>query len=131
MPQNLNPANPVGVMPKQLCKAFQEELRLELLLNQYPDGSSDRNALALNPRHYFRMTQGLNGTDWDNMRQFFMLHQGKAFYFYNLRETVPPFSYDPSGADTIGRYTVVFDGQWSDTYNVARTDVALQLREVV
>jgi hypothetical protein len=131
MPQNINPANPIGVMPKQLCKSFQEELRLEALLNQYPDGSSDRNALALNVRHFFRVTQGLNGTDWAAMRQFYLNHQGKSFYFYNLRETVPPWSYDPSGANTVGRYTVVFDGQWSDTYNIARTDVALQLREVV
>jgi hypothetical protein len=131
MPNNLNPANPQGVMPKQLCKSFQEELRLEALLNQYPDGSSDRNALALNVRHYFRMTQGLNGADWAAMRQFYIQQQGRAFYFYNLRETVPPYSWDPSGQNPIGRYTVVFDGQWSDIFNLARTDVALQLREVV
>jgi hypothetical protein len=131
MPQNVNGANPSGVMPKQLCKAFQEDLRMEALMNQYPDGSSDRVALALNVRHYFRMTQGLNGTDWATMRQFFLAQQGKAFYFYNLRETVPPFSYDASGNNPIGRYTVTFDGMWSDTYNIARTDVALQLREVV
>jgi hypothetical protein len=131
MPNNLNPANPQGVMPKQLSKSFQADERLEALINQYPDGTSDRNALALNTRHYFRMTQGLTSTDWVAMRDFYNSHQGKAFYFYNLRETVPPFSYDPTGQNPIGRYTVVFDGQWSDTYNVARTDVALQLREVI
>jgi len=131
MPQNLNPANPTTVMPKQLCKSFQEDLRMEALMNQYPDGSSDRLALAQNVRHYFRMMQGLNGTDWANMRQFYINQQGRAFYFYNLRETVPMGSYDPTGQNTVGRYTVVFDGQWSDTYNVARTDVAMQLREVV
>ncbi|HZF24032.1 MAG TPA: hypothetical protein VE030_11280 [Burkholderiales bacterium] len=130
MPQNLNSANPQGVMPKQLCRSFQEELRLEALLNQYADGSSDRNALAQNVRHFFRLVPGVNGADWAALWQFYIQHQGPAFYFYNLRETVPPFSYDPSGQNTIGRYTVVFDGQWSDTYNVARTDVALQLREV-
>jgi hypothetical protein len=130
MPGNLNPANPTTVMPMQLCKSFQEELRLEALLNQYPDGSSDRAALALNPRRYFRMTQGLNGADWAAMRTFYLTLQAKPFYFYNLRETVPPWSYDPTGSTPIGRYTVVFDGQWSDTYNVARSDVALQLREV-
>lgn len=130
MPNNLNPATPVGVMPKQLCKAFQEDLRLESLLNQYADGSSDRLALAANVRHYFRMTQGLTGPDWATMRDFFVNHQGRAFYFYNLRETVPMGSYDPSGSNPVGRYIVAFDGQWSDTYNLARTDVALQLREV-
>jgi len=130
MPQNLNPPNPVGVMPKQLCKSFQEDLRFEALLNQYADGSSDRKALTQFERHYFRMTQGLNGPDWSAMWQFYLDHLGKAFYFYNLRATVPPFSYDPSGNNPVGRYIVVFDGQWSDTFNVARSDVALQLREV-
>jgi hypothetical protein len=130
MPNNLNPANPVDVMPKELSKSFQMDLRLEALLNQYPDGSSDRNALAANVRHYFRMTQGLISADWAAMRSFYTSHQGQPFYFYHLRETVPPWSYDPTGAATVGRYTVVFDGQWSDTYNIARTDVALQLREV-
>lgn len=130
MPQNLNPPVVVGVMPKALCKAFQEEQRMEALLNNYPDGTSDRLALAQNVRRYFRMTLGLNGPDWAAMRTFFLARQGRAFYFYNLRETVPPFSYDPSGNNPVGRYTVVFDGQWSDTFNVARTDVALQLREV-
>ena len=131
MPQNVNGANPIGVMPKQLCKSFQEELRLEILMNNYPDGTSDRLALATNVRHYFRLSAGLNGPDWVTMRQFYLNHQGRSFYFYNLRETVPPFSYDASGQNPIGRYIVVFDGQWSDTYNIARTDVALQLREVV
>lgn len=131
MPNNLQPANPTAVMPAHLCRAFQEELRLEALINNYPDGSSDRNALALNVRHYFKLTQGLNGTDWQNLRNFFNTWQGRAFYFYNLRETVPPWTWDPSGQDPIGRYTVVFDGQWSDTYNLVRTDVQLALREVV
>ncbi len=131
MPQNLNGANPSEVMPKQLCRSFQADLRMESLLNQYPDGASDRAALALNVRHYFHMVQGLSGPDWTAMFQFYRRKQAQAFYFYNLRETVPMGSYDPTGTDPIGRYTVVFDGQWSDTYNVARTDVALQLREVV
>src|SRR5438270_10129747 len=108
MPQNLNPANPVDVMPKNLCRSFQEDLRMEMLMNQYADGSSDRTALALNVRHYFRLAQGLTGPDWAAMWQFYIQHQAKSFYFYNLRETVPPFSYDPSGQNTIGRYTVAF-----------------------
>lgn len=130
MPDNVFAASPSAVMPKHLCRSFQEELRAEALLNNYCDGSSDRVALVINPRRYFRMVHGLNGSDWANLKQFFYAQQGRAFYYYNLRETVPPFSYDATGSNPIGRYTVVFDGQWSDTYNVARTDIALQLREV-
>lgn len=131
MPNNLQPAAPTAVMPKQLCRAFQEELRLEALINNYPDGSSDRLGLALNVRHYFRLTMPLHPAEWQSLRAFFNTWQGQPFYFYFLRETVPPWTYDPSGQNPLGRYTVVFDGQWSDTYNLVRTDVALQLREVV
>ena len=130
MPNNLNPANPVDVMPKHLAQAFAMDERMEILMDVYPDGTSNRNALALNMRHYFRLSMGLMATDWTALRAFFNAHQGKSFYFYNLRETVPPFSFDPSGQDTVGRYTVVFDGQWSDQYGVARTAVSLQMREV-
>jgi hypothetical protein len=130
MPGNLNPANPVDVMPKHLAKAFSMDLRLEILMDVYADGHSNRNALALNTRAYFRLNMGLTATDWAALRDFFNAHQGKSFYFYNLRETVPMGSYDPTGQNTVGRYTVVFDGQWSDIYNVARTDVSVQMREV-
>jgi len=131
MPGNITHATPTAVMPARLARAFQESLRLEANLNMYPDGSSDRLALAQNVRHYFAMTEGLTASDWVTLKNFFLQWQGKAFYFYNLRETVPPFTWDPTGANPVGRYTVVFDGSWSDTYQAARTAVTLALREVI
>ena len=144
MPGNLIPAQPTDVMPARLSRAFHEELHLEADLNQYPDGSSDRNALAQNNRRYFTMQQTLSPDDWQTLRQFFYNHQGRPFYFYNLRETVPPFSWDATGQNPIGRYTVAFDGTWSETYNAHRAqydpeskvmkgfaaDVSLGLREI-
>src|SRR5947209_10559405 len=108
MPGNLTPANPTEVLPANLCRAFHEEVRLEANVNVYPDGSSDRLALANFTRHYFTMQQTLLPADWLALRTFYLAHQGKAFWFYNLRETAPPFSHDPTGAATVGRYTVVF-----------------------
>jgi hypothetical protein len=131
MPNNLNPANPTDVMPAQLAKAFTLDMQLEMNMNNYPDGSSDRLALALNARAYFRLTQGLSAADWQTMFTFYQNHIIHAFYFYNLRETVPPFSWDATGQDTVGRYTVVFDGPWGDVYLAPRTQVQLGLREVV
>jgi hypothetical protein len=119
------PAQPTDVMPARLARAFREELRLEADLNMYPDGRSDRNPLALNVRHYFTLQQTLLPDDWQAMRSFFYTHQGQPFYFYNLRETVPPWSWDPTGQDPIGRYTVAFDGQWSETYAYERGEVVL------
>jgi len=59
---------------------------------------------------------------WDNQ-------QGGAvpFVFYNLIEG----SYDPTGNSTQGRYTVRFQGSWSQSTGLARTDVLqLQLIEI-
>jgi hypothetical protein len=130
MPSNLSPAAPQGVMPKQLAQAFTMEMRLELLSNVYPDGSSERTALAQNVRAYFHLTQAMNATDWHNMFNFYQAHLITPFYFYNLRETVPMGSWDATGQDPVGRYTVVFDGAWGDVYQLPRMQVQLSLREV-
>ena len=123
MPGNLIPAAPTDVMPARLARAFHEELRLECDMNIYPDGSSDRNPLAQNNRRYFSLQQTLLPDDWQALRTFFYNHQGRAFYFYNLRETVPPWSWDPTGQDPIGRYVVAFDGALSETYGHERGQV--------
>jgi hypothetical protein len=49
---------------------------------------------------------------------------------YNPRETVPPFSWDNTGNDPVGRYTVVFDGGWSETTSIGRAQIGFSLREV-
>jgi len=53
---------------------------------------------------------------WQALRNFYTTHIGVPFYFYYLRETSPPYSYDATGAAPAGRYTVVFDGGYSETY---------------
>jgi hypothetical protein len=131
MPGNVAAAQPSGVLPRILASAYTVELRLEMLANSYPDGSSERQALALNPRHYFHLTQPLTGAAWAALWSFFLAHKGVPFYIYNPRETVPPFSYDPTGNDSLGRYTVVFDGGWSETTSMARAQIGFSLREVV
>jgi hypothetical protein len=130
LPGNLNAAVSVGVMPFSLCSAFQEELRLETLVNAYPDGSSDRFALAINVRHFFRMTRQVTAAQYTALWNFYLAHPTDAFWFYNLRETVPPWTWDASGNQTSGRYLVVFDGSWSDTTMMGRSQASLGLREV-
>ena len=130
MPGNLNSAVPVGVMPAGLCSAFQEELRLESLVNSYPDGSSDRAALAVNVRHFFRFTRKVTAAQYTALWNFFHAHPHDAFYFYNLRETTPPWTWDASGNQPSGRYIVVFDGSWGDTTALGRSEASLGLREV-
>jgi hypothetical protein len=130
MPGNVTPPAPVGVMPFGLCSAFSEEMRIESNVNAYSDGSSDRGALALNARHFFRLTRPVTAAQYTALRSFFQQHPADPFYFYNLRETVPPWTWDPSGNNPSGRYVVVFDGSWSDQVGMGRSSVSLNLREV-
>jgi len=130
LPGNITPAQPSDVMPAGLCAAFTEELRLEGFCNTYPDGSSDRAALALNARHFFRFTRNVTGVDYTALWTFVLAHLVEPFYFYNLRETVPPFAWDATGQATSGRYIVAVDGNWSDQMAIGRSQVSLGLREV-
>lgn len=50
----------------------------------------------------------------------------EAFYFYDLYETFPLFSYDPTGVALRGRYTVRFEGGWSQAMGLGRGDVEIQ-----
>jgi hypothetical protein len=130
MPSNITPAVPVGVMPFGLCSAFAEEMRIESVVNTYPDGSSDRAALAATPRHFFRFTRPVTSAQFTALQSFYLAHPADPFYFYNLRETVPPWTWDPSGNNPSGRYVCVFDGPWSDQVGMGRSSVSLSLREV-
>ena len=130
MPGNVIAAVPVGVLPYSLTVGFAEELRQEALVNAYPDGQSERKALAVNARRYFRLQVPLRGTLWTTMYDFFNAHRGVPFYFYNLRETSPAWTYDATGTSTFGRYVVVFDGGWSETTGLPRSSAGFALREV-
>lgn len=131
MPGNLTPAQPVDVMPYGLCSAFTEELRIEAFVNAtYTDGSSDRAPLVINPRRFFRFTRRVTGGQYTALWNFIRAHLINPFYFYNLRETVPPFTWDATGQNPSGRYAVVLDGNWSDQSAISRSDVSLGLREV-
>jgi hypothetical protein len=122
MPQNIQAANPTDVMPKFISVAFNEQVRYECMVNQsYPDGSSDRAALVTTTRSFFRATGKLAPTQWKALRDFFWAHIGAAFYFYFPREAQPPFTVDMTGASTDGRYTVVFDGAYAETYTPGNT----------
>jgi hypothetical protein len=126
MPGNVAAAAPVDTFPTNLYSSFTIELRIENLLNPYPDGTSQRAALQVNPRYFFKLSFALTAAQWSTMRSFFLAHQGSPFYFYNLAEALP----GPPPGDPIGRYVVVFDGPWSEELQPTRTRVTLNLREV-
>jgi hypothetical protein len=130
LPGNIRPAAPVDVLPAGFYSALVEELRIESFVNRYPDGSSDRAKLADNPRRFWRLTRKVTPAQYSTLYTFFKNHLLQPFYFYVPRETQPPFTPDPTGASTFGRYVVVWDGNWSDQFQLGRSEVSLGLREV-
>lgn len=131
MPDNIITSTPVDVLPQVFCAALHEEHRLECFVNAYQDGRSDRAALALNSRRFFRMTRVLTSAQYSALYIFYSNHLVAPFYFYNPFETVPKFTWDASGAAPDGRYICTFDGSWSEEVRLGRSHVSFGLREVL
>jgi len=52
-----------------------------------------------------------------------------AFYFYDAYDTSPKFSHDPTGELMVGRYTVRFDSEWSQSCEPVRGSANIELIE--
>lgn len=129
MPGSIQGAAPNGVMPYGLCTAFSESREYVQLQTLYHDGAIQRSQLAQTSRRTFSMSQRLTAALAIALKAFWDSQQGGAapFVFYNLIEG----TYDPTGNATQGRYTVRFQGSWSQNTGLARTDVPqLQLIEI-
>jgi hypothetical protein len=129
MPSNIQNAAPSGVMPYTLCTAFSESREYAQIQALYHDGTTERSQLAQTSRKTFKLGQRLTAARAAALKTFWDAQQGGVvpFVVYNLAEG----SYDPTGNSTQGRYTVVFRGSWSQTTEIARTNVqGLELVEV-
>jgi hypothetical protein len=114
--------------------AFTEQIERPALIDDgYTYGESTRVALTNNGRHRFNLARQLVPSQADLVEQFYRNTQfGQSFYFYNLRETVPLGSWDASGQNPVGRYTVTWDGPMLRTTVLGGRGVILEfaLREV-
>jgi hypothetical protein len=121
MPGNVQSASPSGVLPYGLCTAFSEAREYMQLQAQYHDGTTDRSQLAQTSRRTFKLAQKLTAARAMALKTFWDGQEGGVvpFLFYNLVEG----AYDATGNSTLGRYTVVFRGNWAQTTALARTDV--------
>jgi len=126
MPGNVAAAAPTDTFPTYRYASFTIEMRLESLVKTLPDGTSVRAALAINQRHFFKLSFAVTPAQWNGLRAFYLAHQGVPFYFYNLLEALP----GPPPGDPVGRYTVVIDSAWGEELRLGRTIVTLNLREV-
>ena len=114
MPGSVQNAAPATVLPQSLSVAFTHERAYPLVGNEYKNGESQRSVQAVSSRKRWRKTKRLAPGTLQMLRNFYDARKGtvEAFYFYDPYETIPKFSYDPTGAVTVGRYTVRFNSDF-------------------
>ena len=138
-------AVPSGVLPQSLCVAFTEVREFAALQNEYHDGTLERGQLAQTSRRTFKLSQKLSAvrpsplvlSPLELLQAFWEAQNGglTPFFFYSPSDVTSgqPIgsNYDPTGNNTVGRITVVFRGNWSQSTGMARTDVPqIELIEV-
>ena len=135
MPGSVNLASPTGVMPKSLCTAFTEKRNWESQSNEYHDGSRQSKAQVSTSRKAWSLKKRLTPPLLATLYTFWDANQHTAFYYYSPFEPgtglAPGSNYDPLGISLTGRYTVRFNGDWSEAVGIARTDVSLDIIEVI
>jgi hypothetical protein len=120
------------VLPASLSRAFVHAREYPVQVNEYLNGESQRGRLADTSRKRWRLAKMLTAAQLSVLRDFYDARNGPqdAFYFYDPYETNPPFSHDPTGTATQGRYTVRFEGTWSQSSGPARSECEIELVEV-
>jgi hypothetical protein len=126
MPGSVANATPTTVMPDSLSTAFSEQRAFPIRLNEYRGGEAQRVVLAATSRRTFSQTKRLAPTYLLTLRTFRDTVRHGAFYFYHSKEGV----YDATGVLTAGRYTVRFEGNWSQTSYIPRTETQVTLVEL-
>jgi hypothetical protein len=130
MPGSVQNAAPSGVFPKVLSRSFVQSREYKVEENRYRNGESQRRVDTATSRKTWQFT-GLADADLlDELRAFYLAHIHTPFYFYDPFETSPQFSHDPTGAATVGRYTVVFEGGFVPVIAWPRSEVPFSLIEV-
>jgi hypothetical protein len=132
MPGSIQNAAPATVLPHSLCRAFVHEREYPVIDNEYRNGESQRSVQATNSRKRWRLAKRLTPAQLATLRDFYDTRKGptEPFYFYDPYETNPKFSYDPMGQAVAGRYTVRFNGEWSQSAGLSRADVDIELIEL-
>jgi len=132
MPGSVQNAAPLAVLPASLSRTLVHEREYQVLDNEYRNGESQRSVQAANSCKRWRLAKRLTPVQLAALRDFYDARKGptEPFYFYDPHETNPKFSHDPTGQAVAGRYTVRFDGEWSQSVGLGRADVNIELIEL-
>ena len=126
MPGNIAVAAPSGVLPQTLSTLFVESREYVLLTSQYHDGSQQRSQLAQSSRRTFRLAKRLTRANLTAFKSFWDAHVGGVpFFYYNPFDVVSGnrigSNWDANGNSVVGRVTVKFVGNWSQSTVPLRT----------
>ena len=131
MPGNVGNSVVSTVMPLSLSRTFVHAREYALIENEYRNGESQREKLAETSRKSWQIGKLSTPTLAVELRNFYDARGGptEPFYFYDPWDTSPKFTYDPTGVATTGRYTVRFEGEWSQASGIVRTECGIRVVE--
>ena len=132
MPGNVQPYTVTAVMPFALAVKFTHVREFALAENLYPDGSYQSRPMTATSRKRWSLRQRLTAAEMTALREFFEDQLGPMvpFWFYYGAETDPAWSWDETGTETQGRYSVRFAGPLSRSVGLCRADAEFDLIEI-
>lgn len=142
MPHSVPYAVPNGVMPRFLSSAFTSVDTYEARINEYPDGTSQRDTETDNFQRRWRLRANLPPAVAAAVRSFLAARWNEAFWFYDaqsyvaeggigeLETTDPIGNFDETGEDVVGRWLVRLEGGWSQSKPVGIGEAPIELVEV-
>jgi hypothetical protein len=125
--------NPVIVMPKSLCTAFEAIRTYDSLTNVYANGERQTEILVTNSRRFWKQKKLLPYSLLIELRAFWeIVRMSDPFYYYdpymavdNTPITPVGSNYDAGGGNAQGRFCVRFNNHWSQSTGIARSEVGL------
>ena len=132
MPGSVANAVSATVMPWEIARAFRRSQAYAVLETSYSDGHSERSVRTTTSRKVWDLVESLDATQLNTLRNFYGARGGahESFIFYDVYETSPIFTFDPTGIAPAGKFEVRFQGSFAVRQSVALGDVGIGLIEV-
>ena len=109
------------VLPQFLCSMFSQSREYLANVNDYKDGTSQREVIVFNSRRKWTAeARPAGSTAMIALRNFYRARKGPTdpFWFYDFSEGPVKNNYDPTGTDENGRFLVRFEGKWEQSQSL-------------
>jgi len=132
MPGSVANAVSATVMPWEIARSFRRTQAYDVLGVDYSDGHSERSVRTATSRKRWDISKRLNPAELNTLRDFYNARGGphETFIFYDVYETAPLFTFDPTGVASAGKFEVRFDGEFAVQAGIALSDAGITLIEV-